>query len=171
MLDVYHAYARRTPHGDSTMEGQVFCLLCYRIIIAIDFFLFLFLRNFLSIFPLSFVHLCYFIRLISLLLLHQRFKENEHYTHFTKRQAATAAAAHTQWQKICARLALLLVFAHRTTQAAADGEKQQHPVVLKLEQCDSYGEREKWFLIEFSILLRRSAYHCTSDLQLNASES
>lgn len=78
----------RCSRGDSQMNGRGFCLLCYRIIIAIDFFALL-LLNFPFISPLSSALFSYLLSWYRYYFLHRRV----HYTHFSlvgRRQAAAS---------------------------------------------------------------------------------
>lgn len=74
--------------GDSTMDGTMFTLLSNNY------------RN--RFFSLVSSHPFFYDDIVII------FASKRIYTHFMKRQAAAAAMAHAQWQKICAWLALLL---------------------------------------------------------------
>lgn len=70
-------------------------------------------------------------------------------------------------KNMCLISIITIVFAHRTPQLM----KKKNNIDSSSSSAIRVEKERKILLIEFSILLRRSVYQSTSDLQLNASES
>lgn len=127
---------------DRAMDGQVLalCLLCYRIIIAIDFFFFPSLLFYFSfICPLSFVLWCYFIGWYRYYFLHQR----EYHIH--GHISLVGRRLTLDGEKIYLIISIITSVCASYSGPADDEEIQQQQCEFQLEPGNSFGKREKYF--------------------------